>query len=363
MLFAIFVLSFVFLLAPLTIRLYLNMSHRSNEAPSSNGPQFQPVWEAFRSSSVDLQPQAGWARQKIPRELQRVDSEEDVPEKLKQILAWSLNLDAARPSTTPVSSTLQQRIGVSALNSVRVDAAGDSFGGESIRLPASSTPSGREDTTYHTTRDPDRNAVDNSSESYTGRSELSSEKRRLKSRHVSNSVFASTLDLFTSLKGKTIKEAPAAANSLKTLEKKHSMVECTSCFEDTPMNESSKLPCNHSYCKPCLTILITTALQNEASFPPKCCLTAVPLPTIMSALDAKQRITYRDKAAEFSILPQERWYCPNSKCLKWIRPSKLPRIPAWNERCPHCGTKICNICRGLAHKSSSECPHDSGLQA
>ncbi|KIW69320.1 hypothetical protein PV04_05202 [Phialophora macrospora] len=362
MLFAFFVLSIVCLLASLIVRLYLNMSHRSNEAPSSHRPQFLPVWEAFRSSSLDLQPQSDWARQKIPPELQRVDNEEDVPEKLKEILAWSLQLDAARRSTMPGFSTLQQRIGVNALNSVRPDSAGDSKA-ESIRLPASPTPTGNGDTTYNATRDPHGNVAGNPPEPYTGRSEQFSEKRRTKPRNVSSNVFASTLDLFASFKGKTIKEAPAAANPPKAMEKSQSTVECTSCFEETPGSESSKLLCNHSYCKPCLKTLITTALENEASFPPKCCLTPVPLPTIMSTLDARHRNTFREKAAEFSIPPQERWYCPNSKCLKWIRPSKLPRIPAWNERCPHCGTKICNICHGLAHKSSLECPHDSGLQA
>ncbi|ETI25075.1 hypothetical protein G647_04446 [Cladophialophora carrionii CBS 160.54] len=308
------------------------MSYRSNVAPSSSGPPFQPVWEALRSSSVDLQPQLEWSGQRIPQELQRVvDDEADVPEKLRQILTWSLNLNAARPRTTPTFS-----------------AAG---------------PTGSHNTTHNTTRDSNGIAADNAPESVFDRSSQPSEKRRPRPRNASNSVFASTIDLFASLIGKTTKDQPAAANSSKPLDKKHPMVECTSCFEDTAKDDTSKLPCTHSYCRPCLATLITTALENEASFPPKCCLTAIPPSTIMSVLDAKQRNTYREKAAEFSIPHQERWYCPNSKCLKWIRPSKVPRLPAWNERCPHCGTKICSICRGLAHKSSSECPQDSGLQA
>ncbi|EXJ60096.1 hypothetical protein A1O7_04247 [Cladophialophora yegresii CBS 114405] len=247
------------------------MSYRSNKALSSNEPPFQPVWTALRSSTVNLQPQLDWRRQRIPQELQRVEDEADVPEKLKQILAWSLNLDAARPRTTASSSILQH--GASARSCYPIQ--GD----------ASAHPPG----------------------SVSEAPQQPSEKRRARSRNASNSIFASTVDLFASLRGKTIKDQPAAANSVKALNKKQPMVECTSCFEDTPKNDTSNLPCTHSYCKPCLTTLITTALENEASFPPKCCLTAIPLPTIMSTLDAKQRNTYKEKAAEFSIPHQQRW--------------------------------------------------------
>ncbi|OCT47908.1 hypothetical protein CLCR_03278 [Cladophialophora carrionii] len=308
------------------------MSHRSNVAPSSNGPRFQPVWEALRDSPVDLQPQLEWSRQRIPQELQRVvDDEADVPEKLKQILAWSLNLNAARPRTTP------------------------SF---------SAGPTGSHNTTHNTTRDSNGIAADHAPESVFDRSGQPSERRRPRPRNASNSVFASTIDLFASLMGKTTKDQPAAANSSKPLDKKHPMVECTSCFEDTAKDDTSKLPCTHSYCRQCLATLITTALENEASFPPKCCLTAIPPSTIMSVLDAKQRNSYREKAAEFSIPHQERWYRdypPGMQGAPIAEQRYAASVVAWltnpprnalkilaSKRCRHmtckCGAQFCYTC-------------------
>ena len=56
-------------------------------------------------------------------------------------------------------------------------------------------------------------------------------------------------------------------------------------------------------------------------------------------------------------------YCPNTKCLKWIPPTKLHRSRMTAQKCPHCQAKICGMCRGAAHARHVDCPQDFGLEA
>jgi hypothetical protein len=142
-----------------------------------------------------------------------------------------------------------------------------------------------------------------------------------------------------------------------------SSTECTSCFDEIPLQKAKKLPCSHSYCAECLRNLVTTAMTTESSFPPKCCLSPIPLHVALLALNSKQRLIYKEKAAEYAVPAQERWYCPNTKCLRWISPSKVRKLSSSGRRCPHCAHKICTVCRGAAHEKNSECPQDFGLEA
>lgn len=155
---------------------------------------------------------------------------------------------------------------------------------------------------------------------------------------------------------KTLRKAPSARENVTT-------AECTSCFNDLPVSVLIKLPCSHNYCKTCLATLITTALGSESTFPPKCCLSEIPPATIVKSLDKKQQELYKAKAAEFSISADRRCYCPNTACLKWIPPAKLYRSRTSAHKCPHCQTKVCVTCRGLAHARNVDCPQDPDLEA
>ncbi len=139
--------------------------------------------------------------------------------------------------------------------------------------------------------------------------------------------------------------------------------ECVSCFDELPTGEVTSLSCKHGYCRTCFVKLITTAMQNESSFPPKCCLTEIKLPAILHALNTEQREMYKLKAAEWAQPAGSRWYCPKPECAKWIAPSGILRSRSSGQRCPHCRTKICGMCRGLAHDQVTECPQDFGLNA
>ncbi|OAL30792.1 hypothetical protein AYO22_01412 [Fonsecaea multimorphosa] len=284
------------------------MSHKAAGASSKKESPPNETWEAFKDVNFNLRPNNDWAGQKIPLELQRVEDDSNLPAKLRQILVWSLSLNPPPPPSNDQPS-VQPAEGHPVRGSVQTqeDSRPHQTNAESARL---SVVSGQVDT-------------DDASESRSTQSERRSEKSRLRPRYIGGSVLGSTISLITTLTSKSDKDSSLPSSSAKkTASKKATQLECTSCFEEISETETSKLPCNHSYCKPCLTTLITTALQNESNFPPKCCLTEIPLQTVLSSLNAKQRETYKEKAAEYAIAPQERWYCPNTKCLKWIPPSK-----------------------------------------
>jgi hypothetical protein len=139
--------------------------------------------------------------------------------------------------------------------------------------------------------------------------------------------------------------------------------ECASCLDDIPTSDAKRLDCTHSYCQPCFTTLIMTAAQTESLFPPKCCLSEIPLKTVLSALDNEQRDSYKQKAAEWAQPPEKRWYCPEPQCAKWIAPSKIHHSRMSSQKCPHCRTKICGMCRGLGHEENTNCPEDFGVNA
>lgn len=77
--------------------------------------------------------------------------------------------------------------------------------------------------------------------------------------------------------------------------------ECISCFDEYPLTELTNLDCSHTYCKACLHEVVLNAMKTESAFPPKCCLTEIPLKMALSCLDSKQRAEYKDKSAEYSV--------------------------------------------------------------
>ncbi|CAK7205945.1 hypothetical protein SEUCBS139899_008725 [Sporothrix eucalyptigena] len=137
----------------------------------------------------------------------------------------------------------------------------------------------------------------------------------------------------------------------KDLEKKKAPVppatiECISCFEDIPTKEAVKTVC-HSYCLDCFQQLVTTALDNEAQFPPKCCLNEVPKKTVQKYATADLRRRYALKIDEFTTPVADRVYCPTPDCGVWVPPAHI--APAARiARCRN-GHETCTACRQPAH--------------
>ena len=136
--------------------------------------------------------------------------------------------------------------------------------------------------------------------------------------------------------------------------------ECTSCFDDVPENKAVDMPCHHKYCSPCFSQLILTAVSNEATYPPKCCLQEIPKKTMREHLPAKALAQYDEKALEYAVAIGNRYYCVSPKCAKWID-TRIARRKNGILECPHCAVKLCTTCRGPQHPSNEDCPQDYGL--
>ncbi|KAL1988533.1 hypothetical protein VTN96DRAFT_8928 [Rasamsonia emersonii] len=135
--------------------------------------------------------------------------------------------------------------------------------------------------------------------------------------------------------------------------------ECCSCFENTPTKQMVSLSCQHKYCTTCFLQLVETAMRVESLFPPKCCLTVIPLKAVLAPLTLEMKERYKAKAQEYAVSVSNRWYCPDAFCGVWIPPSKIKRHLAV-QKCPRCHISICSVCRGRAH-NRGDCPQESGL--
>ena len=165
------------------------------------------------------------------------------------------------------------------------------------------------------------------------------------------------------LRGKELKMKPVALKSSTsilavTLETK----ECASCFEDVASKDAVRLGCQHSYCSPCFTQLVTTAMQHENFWPPKCCLQGIPKKTLVLNLSALELVNYSLKAKEYAIPAGERWYCSRAECLKWFERTATRRGDVV-VTCTHCNFDMCLFCRGEQHVAGERCPQDRGLEA
>ena len=136
--------------------------------------------------------------------------------------------------------------------------------------------------------------------------------------------------------------------------------ECTSCFDDVPGNKAVDVPCRHKYCSPCFSQLILTAIANEVTFPPKCCLQEIPKKIMRDHLPPGALAQFDERALEYAVAVGNRYYCVSPKCAKWIDTRSARRMNGILE-CPHCAVKLCTTCRGPQHPSNEDCPQDYGL--
>ncbi|KAK4449336.1 hypothetical protein QBC34DRAFT_405667 [Podospora aff. communis PSN243] len=152
---------------------------------------------------------------------------------------------------------------------------------------------------------------------------------------------------FTQLIYKHIK--PSTPNSGSEAE----TIECVSCFDDLAPKSGVKTPC-HTYCKPCFQQLISTSLETEAQWPPKCCLNPIPFRTITKHAGPDLVRQYRDRDEEFRVPVSDRIYCSTADCGTWIRKVDKANKTA---RCS-AGHVMCVLCRRTPHALNTACPQD-----
>ena len=158
--------------------------------------------------------------------------------------------------------------------------------------------------------------------------------------------------------GRKIRGAISPARSHESLKTS----ECTSCFDEVPHKNAVTLPCCHKYCSACFSQLITTAIVNEDTFPPKCCAQEIPRSTLRQHLSSKQLTDYDQKSLEYAVAIGSRYYCARPDCAQWIN-TRLSQAPGGILKCSHCDFYTCGFCRGPQHAEHEDCPHDFGLDA
>jgi len=119
-----------------------------------------------------------------------------------------------------------------------------------------------------------------------------------------------------------------------------------------------KAPC-HSYCTDCFARLITTSLQHEQQWPPKCCLNNIPTHTIFRNVTTELRQLYNSRAEEWNIPVGQRIYCSDPNCSLFIKPSGINKAEK-KARCES-GHETCAICREPDH-GGQDCPRDLDLE-
>ena len=138
---------------------------------------------------------------------------------------------------------------------------------------------------------------------------------------------------------------------------KKSTSECVSCLDDFRACDVVKVPC-HSYCTQCFAGLISTSVQNEQQWPPKCCLNEIPFRTVLRHVPEDLKVRFRERSLEWNIPAGERVYCNRPECGVWIKPDHI-NTKEREGRC-HGGHWTCTICRGARHPNQA-CTQDPEL--
>lgn len=243
------------------------------EDEAAQSSVFEFTWQDLRSCTRYINDK-GWSQAPIPAILEIVPENIVVSRQLQQILLWSLQ----RFDETPPQD--QQR-----------DVGQPDGASEPSSSGRTSMPSG-ENTV------PAASKADGSEES----EEPATPSRMEKRKSVSLMTRLKQLRQDVANKRSSVDGSGARTGSTRPPAQQVSPNgECISCFDEFPRAELVHLTCSHDYCKSCLREVVLNAMKNESLFPPKCCLTEMPLKTVLVCLENKQREEYKEKSAEYAV--------------------------------------------------------------
>lgn len=368
-------------------------SPRRNNSPASSGSE-RSTSPATDSDNIDRTP---WQDFEIPKELEII--RDDAPKEIKDIVQESIDEHRAMRDSRLQAQAIVVRTTIetsgtrrkqarpvvaesSAMASARSSPASDYAGNQSdSSLSADSvTTVGSETGDDGFLKPPTTrfgsSANNSSSESLSSQQSLRSEDERKDSQRTAINPSMDAIEsklqeckerttkgrkLYKLLPVRRKSKAFPSSEFFKPADP--TSAECTSCFDEIPRKHAvDGLPCRHKYCPPCFSQLISTAIQNEDTFPPKCCLQEIPKKVMRTHLAHAERAAYDDKALEYAVAIGSRYYCVSPECARWIDTRTAKRTNGALE-CPHCSVKLCTVCRGPQHPSNEDCPQDYGLDA
>ncbi|TIA76815.1 hypothetical protein D6C76_05356 [Aureobasidium pullulans] len=132
-------------------------------------------------------------------------------------------------------------------------------------------------------------------------------------------------------------------------------ITCVACTEDAVWFDILAAPCNHQYCRDCVTELFQASMTDESLYPPRCCRQVIPLEDAKLVLHPKLVRDFEHKSIELDT--KDRTYCFDPRCSTFI---SIDHITDNIASCADCGRRTCAICKVAAHLG--DCPRDEALQ-
>ncbi|KAJ7900923.1 hypothetical protein B0H13DRAFT_2336337 [Mycena leptocephala] len=127
--------------------------------------------------------------------------------------------------------------------------------------------------------------------------------------------------------------------------------QCVICRDDLRAFASFRAPCDHFYCRQCLSDLANACIGDESLFPLQCCrqnLRIDGVNGVLAQLDVRLRLALQKKAVEFGTVFINRLYCPRPTCSLFLG-STIDHTDDSDVACPRCRTEVCATCKQIAH--------------
>jgi hypothetical protein len=134
-------------------------------------------------------------------------------------------------------------------------------------------------------------------------------------------------------------------------------VECVSCSEQFPSDETFHAPCSHHYCIGCVEQLLRLCMKDESLYPPRCCRREMPWEGVSTKINTELVTEYAKKKEELDTLSDKRIYCSDTTCAKFIGAAHIAKDVA---TCPTCRGTTCTSCKTAQH--GGDCPKDTAMQ-
>jgi len=131
-------------------------------------------------------------------------------------------------------------------------------------------------------------------------------------------------------------------------------VPCVVCADDVDVASRSSVtlpkPCGHTYCRGCIQEYVKKCCDDKEIFPPRCCGIRVPLDETVNNL-LGQELAHRLELMIAEHDDNDKLYCSNLRCSRYLRQSALPRrrIPVRSIRCTACNHSTCRSCKYSSH--------------
>ncbi|KAH8838740.1 hypothetical protein MCOR27_011149 [Pyricularia oryzae] len=143
-------------------------------------------------------------------------------------------------------------------------------------------------------------------------------------------------------------ESSAWAASRKAGVRRRLKGKCISCRDTYDFTDVARCPCNHEYCRHCLSTLLEASIVDESLFPPRCCNQSIPLDhnRIFLAPD----LIGRFYAKKLELETKNRTYCYDPTCSTWVPLTSINKVGSL-ATCVRCRKKDLYDLQGItAHR-------------